>query len=201
MTGFGIYTPEGELLATREHVEEVTYAARTLYAGKVGWIERLSDGALIGAPSDLSRLRRRRRAPSEPVLEAPSAAHPAAPGCNASVTPEAPDPPPTPHAGVTAPAEPPPAPRLEEPDTATSSPPAAAPEAEPPRLEAAPEPPPAPPTTEERVLAALSADTWRTRAEVAQLAGLEEEQTGWVLMQLLDAGRVRWMKGRWSLPP
>ena len=33
------------------------------------------------------------------------------------------------------------------------------------------------------------------------LAGLEEEQTGWVLMQLLDAGKVRWAKARWALPP
>ena len=93
--------------------------------------------------------------------------------------------------------EEPPGPRLEAPDTATSSPPAAVPEAEPPRLEA----PPEPPTNEARVLAALSADTWRTRAEVAQLAGLEEGTVGWVLMRLLDAGRCRWAKARWALPP
>ena len=159
--GFGIYSPDGDLLATREHVEQATFAARTLFVGRVGWIERLSDGALIGAPSDLSRLRRRRRAPPAPSPEAAPVAQPAAPDRNASVTPEASPPPPAPHAGVTAleePSPPPPAPRLEEPDTATASPPAAAVEAEPPRLEA-------PPTDEARVLAALSADTWRTRPE------------------------------------
>lgn len=63
------------------------------------------------------------------------------------------------------------------------------------------EPPAPPPTEEARVLASLSVDTWRTRAEVAQLAGLEEDLVGWVLLRLLDAGRVRWARAVWSLPP
>lgn len=65
-----------------------------------------------------------------------------------------------------------------------------------------PSPPaaPAPITPEERLEALLSAEAWRTRAELAQLAGLEPEAAGVALMHLLDAGRVRWLKGRWAEP-
>lgn len=188
MTAFAIYSPAGELLASYAAVEEATYAGRTRWAGRVGWIERTSDRALIGAPGNLPRLRavgsRAVKAMTVEALPGPVSPPPPAPVPEEAAAEE-----------VKPVLKQAPARRAPQPGPVEEPAPAPPP---------APPPPPAPeepPTDEARVLASLSADTWRTRAEVAQLAGLEEDLVGWVLLRLLDAGRVRWARAVWSLPP
>lgn len=183
MTAFAIYSPAGELLASYAAVEDATYAGRTRWAGRVGWIERTSDRALIGAPGNLTRLRdvgsRTARAMTVEALPGPVSPPPPAPVPEEAAAEE-----------VKPVLKQAPARRAPQPAQAEEPAPAPPP---------APPPPPAPRTPEERLEALLSAE-WRTRDELAQFAGLEPEAAGVALMHLLDAGRVRWLKGRWAEP-
>lgn len=193
--GFAIYSPKGELLASYDAPEDATCAGHTLYAGKVGWIERTSDHALIGSPGGMDDLKKEKRLA---LVRAWQKAHPA---------PVAPETPPAPvEQAPRGDQAPPQEPAIFTEDLeqggASRNPPAdPAPSVNEEPLPAPEEtPPPAAPLPPEERLASLLSAEWRSRDELAQLAGLEPEATWVVLMGLLDAGRARWLKGRWAAP-
>lgn len=87
---FAIYSPKGQLLGIHDAPEEVLRVARTRWAGQVGWIERTSDHALIGAPGGIAGLKKEDRLA---LVQAWQRAHPAP---VAPPAPPAPEPPPPP---------------------------------------------------------------------------------------------------------